>query len=233
MKPDLRFLLTVLFVIVTIPPSTARSEVIGPLLEKSTFELGLQWRDLGREFYEASKQTLEGHDYSLVGRYGLTQLATLSWELYAGDQDLHNPETIDTRYYLVGGGLETKIWSGRGVILHTGVHYYELFAFNQDGRNCQKNHHDITAVFLAEKSWFFHEQQIVAWSGPGYFRHDIEKKRSNLSRSCNGDSWYSSYNWGWTAGLNLILWKHYQLYFSAVQVDKFQPRAGIMYRFQD
>lgn len=212
--------------------ASSRAEVLGPLLPKSTFELGAQVRWFDRDLQSGSKNSqLGGHDYALIGRYGLTDLATVSWELYTGNDELYNVPGDEVRYYLIGGGLQTRIWEGGGFVLHPGFHYQEVYSFSRDGQRCHQNHQNITAVVLMERTWHPRQQKLTVWGGPGYFFYKIKWEKGATSSSCNGGSWSSTYDWGITMGVNIILREHIETYTSFVLVNQIEPRLGLMYRF--
>jgi hypothetical protein len=220
------------FVVFMVHGASVWAEVLGPLLPKSTFELGTQIRWFDRELQSGStKSILGGHDYALIGRYGLTDVATLSWELYTGDDELYNFPGDEVRYYLIGAGLQTRIWEGGGFTLHPGMHYEEVYAFSRDGGACHKSHQNIIAVMFLERAWRPWRQKVVVWGGPGYFWYRIKWEKGKTWSSCNGASFESKYNWGITMGVNVLLWEHLETYSSFVVVDKIEPRLGVMYRF--
>lgn len=212
--------------------SVPKAEVLGSLVPRSKLEIGVQVRGFDREFVSRSEfSVLSGYDITLIGRYGLTDLATLSWELYAGDNELYDNSGFDIRYYILGIGLQTRIWEGYGFVIHPGIHYEEVLGFSTDGLSCHKRHRNITAVMLIERAWYVRKQKVIVWGGPGYFKYEIVWQRGTTSINCNGRLWSSYYNWGFTMGINIILLEHFEVYSSFIFVDRFQPRIGLMYRF--
>ena len=212
--------------------SEVNAEVLGPLLRRSTMEIGVQVTNVDRVL-EPKTATMDfsATDVTLIGRYGLTRNATLSCELYTGTDGVYRDSAYDRRYYTLGAGIQLLVWDGWGMRVSVGSHIKETFIFSKDGLACQEAHQSGSEVVLVEKSFEIFEQETTIWGGPGLFWYTITSLESANSFDCRGRERGSLNIWGYTLGVNLLLWDRLGIYSFVNYIDNLEPRAGLMYRF--
>lgn len=205
-----------------------RAEVIGPLLPKAAFEVGLQYRQLEREVYsQTSEQDIEQSDLALIGRWGFTELATLSFELSRGSGDIVGGfEGVQTAY-LVGGGIQAAIFRGEHVRATVAYQFTAtLNRFDEHPANVTtESHGGQLALEGKVRLW---DDDFYWFAGPAYSIYYYTREQGTANAYLGS---YSDENFGGVVGFNWVLRDHLNVASHLLWVENPQPRVALLYRF--
>jgi hypothetical protein len=205
-----------------------RAEVIGPVLEKGSVSVGAQERRVERTLYrEGVGQEVEQSETAVVGRWGATDFATLSFELSRNltGRFMSDDEVED--FYLVGGALQAVLWRHDRLVVSAAYQYTaNLFRVDEEIANITSSTYG--AEIMVQRAEQLKGIGLTWFAGPAYSVHVVNYERG----SANNERVYSSdSNFGGVAGLNLLLWEHVNLAAHVLWVENPQPRYGVEYRF--
>jgi hypothetical protein len=206
----------------------AHAEVIGPLLPKATFEAGLQYRQIEREVYStSSEQDIEQTDVALIGRWGFTELATLSFELSRGSGDMVGGFEGTQMAYLIGTGIQAAIF--RSDNIRATIAYQVTMTLNRADEypaNVSTESHG--GQLTLEGNFRLWGDDFYWFAGPAYsiYYYVRESGVSNAPLSSYSDS-----NYGGVVGFNWVLWDHLNVASHLLWVENPQPRVALLYRF--
>jgi len=209
--------------------ATAHAEVIGPLLPRTTVSLGVQERWVKRTvYYQGAGHDIEQAEGAIVGRWGITDFATLSFELSPGIYGQFTDDLGEVKqFYLVGGGIQAAVW--RHDRLTVSVAYqYTADLFRIDATNPNLSTATFGGQLVAQREEFLQGQSLTWFAGPAYSVHTVTEEHGaqNSERT-----YYTDSNFGGVLGANLLLWKHLNLTGHLLWVENLQPRYGVEYRF--
>lgn len=209
-------------------PRGASAQIMGPLLPESAMELGLRARWVQADMDQgASSAYVDQYDFSFPARIGVTRYATLSAELFAGNQDAHSLEH-DLRYYTLGGGFQALVWEKEPYVVSGAVHFSETLIIDRSGGECDREQFTLLATIQVQRTFQYRGQNVVLWGGGAqyYFSDDVVD-----GNNCTASGWNNSRTIGIVAGANLLLFDHAQIYYHFIYVDYYQPHLGVAYRF--
>lgn len=220
-----RFALTVLLLFVSLPAS---AESLGPLLRHGVAEAGAQitWRNRSIDF-GLTHEDFEMRDASLTMRYGLNDAATISAELMAGNESLLSQEE-ESRFYVLGGGIQARITQAHGFLLSGGLHYTETMYFDLTGDGCDARTYNWTVSLQVERSVLWRRLDAAFWGGPIFMATEIEEIGGANCKSRDGAA---DGRTGFFAGVNVVLWDHFQVSHYAAFTGYYHPRIVLSYRF--
>lgn len=206
----------------------AAGQIMGPLLPEGAMELGprVRWVQADMEWGMQSNY-VDQYDVTVPLRFGVTRFATLSAELFIGDQDMHSREA-ELRYYTLGGGFQTLVWEKDDYIVSGGVHFVETLIIDKSGNQCDREQFALLAIMQVQRNINYWDQELVLWGGvvQYYFSDNVEG-----GNQCKASGYNNSATLGGALGANLLLYDHYQLYYHFIYVDYYQPHIGLSYRF--
>jgi hypothetical protein len=230
--PGLKTMVMYATALLIVTHEIALGGVIAPNIPKGTFEMGLQYRRINRQFSSGTYQDeLEGSDGSLFIKYGLTRLATLTGEvLILPDIGYRFGDDVEGnwRYYVLGAGLQMTLWERQAWTVEPGFYATETLWFAESNEGCDEKWISLDWVLVGSYSFRWSKITMAIWGGPGYF---YIQRTVLASARCGRRVWETDNNWGGTAGWNVLVYGHAQGFFSFVYADNFEPRFGLSYRF--
>lgn len=207
----------------------ARAEVIGPLLPKAAFEAGLQSRYVDREiYYRGAEEDVQQSELAIIGRWGVTEFATLSFELSPGSGKIVGGFNGSTISYVVGAGIQATVF--RNDHVRSTASYQITMTMHRiedypDPNAATESH---TGELMLEGTLKLWDGDFNWFAGPAYsvyyFSHEATIGRSE-------EVWYSESNFGGVAGFNWVLWDHLNIASHLLWVENPQPRVALLYRF--
>jgi hypothetical protein len=209
-------------------PEAPGAQNLGPLLPESAMEIGGQIRRVHRDLGEDDdNREVDLYETSMIVRFGMTEFATLSGEIMIGNEEFHSLES-DLRYYLIGAGLQGVLLKYRGAIVTCCISTSTTYLRDLTRTRADETHHGFMVASLLQKTFSWRGQEVTPWAGPVYFYYTIEQEPDRINR---GRDWTTVDRIGVTAGLNVLLYRHAELYCSVIYKEHYQPRIGTLYRF--
>jgi hypothetical protein len=208
----------------------AWSEVIGPLLPRGTFEIGLQDRDIDRTEVAAGRVEfdLERHDLALVIRWAATEFATVSAEGMTGTDEFVSGSDDLQEFYLLGSGAQATFWRNDRVIVTGALQFTRAFRRWTDERRDQVID-SFSFQVTAQADVVIARQTATFFAGPVYSDEELTVLES-LSVPYRTEM-SSQTIWGGVLGAVVLLGGHVTLHGQVFWVENPQPRFGIGYRF--
>jgi len=206
----------------------AHAEVVGPLLPKAGFEVGAQYRMVEREVYSTEdEQDVEQSDIALIGRWGFSELATLSFELSYGSNELVGGFDGAQMGYIVGTGIQAAIFRSEHV--RATVAYQvtmTLNRFDEHPSNVSTESHG--GQLALEGNFRLWDDDFYWFAGPAYSIYYYVREAGISNEPLSS---YSETNYGGVVGFNWILLDHLNIASHVLWVENPQPRVALLYRF--
>jgi hypothetical protein len=212
----------------TVVVSSGQAEVIGPLLPRAAFEAGVQGRYVDRDVYYYDRESnAEQSELAIIGRWGLTEFATLSFELSPGSGDIVGGFDGAEVSYIVGGGIQATVFRNERV--RASVAYQittTLLRGDYPDPNGSTESH--TGELILEGTTKLWDSSFTWFAGPAYspyyFTHEASLQYPK-------QTWYSHSNFGGILGFSWVLWDHLNIASHVLWVENPQPRVAVLYRF--
>ena len=209
--------------------SGSKAEVIGPLLPKSAFEAGLQYRYVEREiYYHGAEKDVQQSDQAIIGRWGATEFATLSFELSPGSGKIVGGFNGSTISYIVGAGIQATVFRNEHVRSTVAYQITMTLQRIEDYPDPNASTESHTGELMLEGDLKLWDGDFSWFAGPAYsvyyFVHEATIDRSE-------EVWYSESNFGGVVGFNWVLWDHLNIASHLLWVENPQPRVALLYRF--
>lgn len=211
----------------------ARAQVPGPRLEAGAFDIGVGVRFIDRTV------AIDGYDntyrsrFHLTGgyfRYGVADWIVLSGEIAAANthalEDLLNESNWDTRYLLVGTGMQVSLVGGERWSVVTGLHVSRIRALSRESRFCGERYTEWLAAIHLERRFRSGDQRLTVWAGPSYSSYQLD-----TPVGCGGWEWNSNRDWGGMAGVEATWFSHVVTSAYAIYTQHLQPRFSLSLRF--
>ena len=216
----------VLPVVIVLFPSPGKTQVLGPILSDGDFELGAQYLDVHRD--SENEELFNSYSGSAFFRFGLSRTATVSGELLVGNTRVFN-SSWNSRYYVVGAGLQTRLWTEGKSLVTGGFHVTKSKRIRKDGEVCDGDYTTLLWSVLLERTFHLKQHDITPLAGPSYL-YETEYVYSGINK-CYETERHSVDNLGYIAGFNAIFYGHYQVFVHDIYAGYHQPRFGLSYRF--
>ena len=221
-------IILVLLTLVVLTAVTARAQVMGPVLERHTLEIGITYKWYERDF-ESTYLGLENWSAGAIYfKFGACRWATFDFE--GGISTVHHddfPEN-DYRRYTIGGGITAKVYRGRWVELSLSGHYSEIFDHDRSDNQLHKNTRDIISALQIEKEFVIGEQWLMVWGGPAFVYDQSRQYPWGTSNPVRNET---SNNFGFVIGANAVVFQRLDIFANVVYADAFQPRLGAGVQF--
>jgi hypothetical protein len=218
---------TASWIIACVHPAAA--EVIGPLLPKAVFEAGIQYRHVDRQLYSGTEEAdLLQADLAVIGRWGLTEFATVSFELSHGSGDLAGGFKGATTSYLVGAAVQAVVFQNNRMSATVAYQFTStMHRFDEAPyRNATTEAHGGQFTVQRDESMW---GSVFTWFvGPAYSINYFTIEPSVNRGSKNS---YTESNFGGVVGFTWLLWDHLNVASHLLWVENPQPRVAVLYRF--
>lgn len=218
-------LFLVMAILVAGLPTPVKAEVLGPLLSKGTLEIGIMEREVDR-IVEGGGETkdFKQWDYPVTFRYGVTESATLSFELSGDPNAMFND--LDIVQYTVGAGISTLVWSHDEFLLSTGFHYYRRLDVYGEPGWCDFLTQGVDWELLGQQSFDIGRVAFTMWGGPTVSYLILQAQAPCSETTMTGEQVL-----GGVVGLTLLSRIGIVLQGSFVWIDDPEYRLNLAYRF--
>lgn len=145
--------------------ASAGAQVLGPAVPAGDLDLGVMYKQLDRNVSSGNMhKKFEQDSYSVILRYGVTPVATISFEL-AGDQNWLG-FSDDYAVYMFGVGLRATIWTYEAWSIAASAHYERMFELSHVPGHANVDEVEIDAVLAGQYELRLGHGSLVPWVGP-------------------------------------------------------------------
>jgi len=207
----------------------ASAQVIGPVLSKSSLELGYIYKWYHRDMEPNTPVEKDWEVASFFVRYGGTSRLTLSLEGGLWNVEHDDFPGMEFRRYTVGGGVGIRVLEVAGIGFSAFGHYNEVLDYDLSPPAFHKQTWGLNLGVLAEWSMTWKEQVLGIWGGPAYTLDESKNHAWNVRTFAYEDE--SATELGFVVGVNAVLWGRIVPSAHVVYADYFQGRIGIAGRW--
>jgi hypothetical protein len=209
--------------------------VLGPLLAERAAEFGVQVSWIDRTYYSSRENRtyrVDGSDFAIVARYGLSRYATISAELWTGPGTGATvtglPDVDGARHYIVGGGLQGLVWTNGVWQMTAAGHVTETYTFFPSESVRDVTIDTFGGEIQIERSLRAKGQAFSLWGGVGFYPSDFDLWSTTTPGhvDAGGES-----DWGGHLGGDAVLFDHLVVRAAWINTGGNQPRLSLYYRF--
>jgi hypothetical protein len=209
--------------------SEALSDIIGPLLPRGTFEIGLQERWVERSVRRVGKELdWDQNDLAVVIRWGATDFGTVSVEGMTGSGPWVEDRDETQFYYLIGAAVQGTLWHSERYIVMGGFQYTATLQRYDDPYRCTLSTSSYCWEVLGQLDAILWNQPVSMWAGPAVAEHVVDYLQGIY---CRRETYSSRTSWGGVVGATMVAWQHVSVTGHLLWTENPQPRLGILYRF--